>query len=85
MPGMVSGQAFTEEYTTVLEALYTLPDSTYISIFCVYFGNTCAYTVKDPPDVFFDDLAREKMLGRGQKPDKVYGASFVKVYGALRS
>ena len=52
-PGMVSGQAFTTEITTVLK-VETYPNcETYYGVF---FGNKPAYMVEQANDVFLEDL-----------------------------
>ena len=87
-PGSVSGQAMTEQYTTVVEMLFTRsakePEDMYRSVFAVYFGNSCGYVITDPTDEFFDDLAMQKMKGLSQDPQRAYNAKILKVYGMLR-
>ena len=47
--GGISGQAFIQQYTTVM---WYEPEDVWI----VCFDNTPAYVVMDPPEVFFQDL-----------------------------
>ena len=63
-PGTVSGQAFTDEYTTVVRGKYTDKKmSNYKEIYGVFFGNRFAYAIDDPPKVFFKDLEERHMSG----------------------
>lgn len=63
-----SGQAFTDEYTTVCELSWCKrSDDKYRfidvedRIYCVFFGNEMAYIVINPSEQFFDDLKNRKM------------------------
>lgn len=64
-PGMMAGQAFTEEYTTVAKC----QRSNEISgpsqdMYIIFFGNHGAYTITNPSDAFFSDLKNRKLLGK---------------------
>lgn len=63
-----SGQAFTDEYTTVCELSWCKRSDDkcrFIDvedrIYCVFFGNEMAYIVINPSEQFFDDLKNRKM------------------------
>lgn len=67
-PGTVSGQAFTEAYTTVMKMTWYVrnEDGKYHinesdPIYAVFFGNRPAYVVFRPTEQFFKDLNRKNM------------------------
>ena len=53
-PGMVSGQAFTKEYTTVMFC-------NELNMACVSFGNQPAYLVHNPNETFLNDFNNRQM------------------------
>ena len=67
-----AGQAFTDEYTTVIELNgYVLSDEVerrFIvsenSVYGVFFGNRIAYLCINPSDRFFEDLQKRNMLSQ---------------------
>lgn len=66
MEGYCSGQAFTEEYTTVCEMSWNnrINNKLIVSkdkIYGVFFGNNLAYMLINPNDVFFYDLKNRNM------------------------
>lgn len=67
-PMQITGQALTEDYTTVASIQKTVPNGTAKMkekwAYVVFFGNKGAYTVTDPKPEFFEDLKNRRMLGR---------------------
>ena len=66
-PGMCSGQAFTNQYTTVMEMTWSIRrddgsfyDST-DEIYGVFFGNRLAYLISNPAEIFFADKLHRNM------------------------
>jgi len=57
-PGYCSGQAFINEYTTVVNFVE-------MDIFAVFFGNRAAYIIKTPEKSFYDDLLNRDMVNVG--------------------
>ena len=76
-PGYVSGQAITDQYTTIMEMTWSIrrdDGSFYDSsdeIYGVFFANNFGYLVPNPNSVFFSDKANRNM--------KCYGDSRVYV------
>ena len=74
--GVVSGQAFTDEYTTVMEMSWCKRDvAKFIidvsdKIYIVFFGNRLAYMYLNPNKQFFEDLKNRNM--KSQKESKEY-------------
>lgn len=62
-PGVLSGQSFTPEYTTVVEEKST---HTYL----VFFGDRPAYKVTDAKPEFFEDLGKHKLVGISQAKER---------------
>lgn len=58
--GMMSGQAITNEYTTVVEAS-GFTDTSHHRFYFVFFGNGLAYMVTNPSDIFYEDLKNMNM------------------------
>lgn len=72
--GGFSGQAFTEQYTTVISKIFETPDSEeYSYIFGVFFGNDLAYLVAQPNEVFYQDLNSRSMKSMGQAKNSYSG------------
>ncbi len=55
MPGFMSGQAMTKQYTTVVKIEK--------DIFLIFFGNRFAYYVTEPNEKFYNDLQNKSLLG----------------------
>lgn len=68
-PGYASGQAFTSEYTTVIELNWTKDNMTN-TLFGVFFGNRFAYIVDDPNETFYKDLEKRNMSGVHKAKEK---------------
>ncbi len=61
-PGMIAGQAFTSEYTTVIKVDISLKKSSNSMVFYgVCFGNKVAYLVNNANERFLDDLAKHRI------------------------
>lgn len=73
--GGFSGQAFTDEYTTVFEIMFK-----HDTIYAVCFGNNVAYMIHEPNDLFYNDLTNRSMLS--QKYSEKYGD--VKIVRSIR-
>ncbi len=67
-PGMMSGQAFTTEITTVLRVYVYDTKEEYYGVF---FGNKPAYLVDNAPLVFFEDLKNRQMKSK-YEAEKTY-------------
>lgn len=66
--GCVSGQAFTDEYTTVMEMSWAEKrkdskgwEDSKFKIYGVFFGNKMAYVFVNPNKLFFDDWKNKQM------------------------
>ena len=63
-PGMISGQAFTEEYTTVI-IMHWHPSSNPIvngsEYYGVFFGNELGYILHRPKAEFYEDWRNKKL------------------------
>ncbi len=62
--GVMSGVAFTDEYTTVVRLYFCFQKSEGydgMDLFVVFFGDRIAYYGVDPNDEFFIDLSRMEM------------------------
>ncbi len=76
--GAVAGQAFTDEYTTVITAQRYERDasgawsSSGHLICAVFFGSKWAYAVIDPKEAFLQDMKERNMAGTSAA-DKRYG------------
>ena len=62
-PGMVSGQALTEQYTTVMYEQVT-------EIYGVFFGNRLCYLVDNANDAFLEDLKNRNMCCLGDAKNR---------------
>ena len=60
-PGMMSGQAFTTEITTVMKVYVHDTKEEYYGVF---FGNKPAYIVDNANETFFDDLNRRRLRSK---------------------
>ena len=67
-PGMVAGQAFTTQITTVMKAHIFDTEEDYYGVF---FDNRPAYLIDHAPEVFFKDL-KEQRLRSKYEAKKVY-------------
>jgi len=67
-PGMVAGQAFTTQFTTVMRVYVHDTKEEYYGVF---FGNRPAYIVSNANEVFFEDL-RNRQLKSKYEAEKVY-------------
>lgn len=67
-PGIIAGQAFTTEITTVMKVFVHDTKEEY---FGVFFGNKPAYLVSNANEVFFEDL-RNRQLKSKYEAEKVY-------------
>lgn len=57
-----SGQAFTDEYTTVIKCeFYDAKNKEDNTIYGIFFGNRLAYKVVNPNQKFYDDLQSRTM------------------------
>ena len=72
MFSVASGQAFTDEYTTVMELSWCDKEMKYVEdkIYIVFFGNRLAYMYLNPNEQFFEDLKNRNM--KSQKESKEY-------------
>ena len=78
--GMLSGQAFTDEYTTVVEAIGYYKSSTSVNVtvadtkfYFVFFGNKFAYMIVNPNEEFFKDLKNMDMKSVGKFKSYISG------------
>ena len=69
LEGGLSGQAFTDEYTTVVR-LRPICNEEGNYYFVVCFGNKVAYVLKNPTNDFYNDLHNMQM--KSQKDSVVY-------------
>ena len=67
-PGMVAGQAFTTQFTTVMRVYVHDTKEEYYGVF---FGNRPAYIVSNANEFFFEDL-RNQQLKSKHEAEKVY-------------
>lgn len=86
LDGCICGQAFTDEYTTVikvrpmvieLEAKNDFKDKEN-TIYGVFFGNDLAYLLLNPNEKFYDDLRNRNILSQ-KEAIKSYG-EIIKTY-----
>ncbi len=64
-PGMMAGQGFTDEYTTVAKCQrYNNISEPPQIIYAIFFGNHGAYTITNPSEKFFSDLKERRLLGK---------------------
>lgn len=68
-PGMMSGRAFTTQYTTVMRVYMSVAKKEYYGVF---FDNKPAYLVDNANELFFDDLKEHRLRGR-DKARELYG------------
>lgn len=74
-PGTVSGQAFTDMYTTIMEMRWYLGKEVRACpekdvIYGVFFGNRMAYLVIDPTELFFEDRRNRNMASVANAKDR---------------
>ena len=71
-PGMLSGQAITDEYTTV----FMVRDQFNNIFYAVCFGDHFGYYIREPNDQFFEDLKNRRMC-RVYEADDRYKTCFI--------
>ena len=63
LSGGCSGQAFTNEYTTVCRVFVKFDDDSECDdVYVIFFGNEIAYVIVAPNDKFFEDIKSRNMF-----------------------